>query len=179
MTHRIKKASGAFGALRKELFGAKYASYEAKRKAYTGIVFNVLLFGCESRCLTADLAGTLASWHRDRLREMCRITMHQVWSHRITTDGLNERTGIKSIEYYIRVRALRWVGRLPRRLLAAWVANSRPIGGTEITYGRSLEQWPKRANLPIEFSECSKLAQDRPKLTEQIHVRAKPSRSFY
>ena len=171
VTHRINKASGAFGALRKELFGTKYASYEAKQKAYTGIILNVLLYGCESWCLTADLVGTLASWHHARLREMCRVTMHQVWIHRITTDELYERIGVQSIEYYIRVRTLRWVGhvarmdktRLPRRLLTAWVANSRPIGGTEMTYGRSLERWLKHADLPTDFSEWSKLAQDRPK----------------
>ena len=163
--------AAAFGALRKELFGTKYASYEAKRKAYTGIVLNVLLFGCESWCLTADLVGTLASWHHARLREMCRVTMHQVWIHRITTDELYERIGVKNIECYIRARTLRWVGhvarmdktRLPRRLLTAWVANSRPNGGTEMTYGRSLERWLKHANLPIEFSEWSNLAQDRSK----------------
>ncbi len=69
------------------------------------------------------------------------------------------------------MRTLRWVGhvahmdkpRLPRRLLTAWVANIWPIGGTEMTYGRSLEQWLKHAYLPVEFSEWSKLAQDRPK----------------
>ncbi len=72
VTHRINKASGAFGALRKEFFGTKYASYEAKRKAHTGIVLSVLIFGCESWCFTADLVGTLASWHHARLREMCR-----------------------------------------------------------------------------------------------------------
>ncbi len=78
---------------------------------------------------------------------MCRVTMHQVWIHRITSDELYERIGVKSIECCIRVRMLRWVGheahmnktRLPRRLLTAWVENSRPIGGTEITYGSSLE----------------------------------------
>ena len=97
---------------------------------------------------------------------MCRVTMHQVWIHRITTDELYERIGVKSIEYYIRVRTLRWVGhvarmdkmRLPRRLLTAWVANFRPNGGTEMTYGRSLERWLKHANLPIEFSEWSNLS---------------------
>ena len=69
------------------------------------------------------------------------------------------------------MRTLRWVGhvvrmdksRLPRRLLTAWVANSRPVGDTEMTYGRSLERWQKRADLPIDFSEWSRLAQDRPK----------------
>ena len=53
--------------------------------------------------------------------------------------------------------------RLPRRLLTAWVAKSRPIGGTEMTYGRSQERWLKHATLPIEFSEWSKLARNRPK----------------
>jgi hypothetical protein len=88
-------------------------------------------------------------------------------THRITTDGLYERIIIKSIEYHIRVRALRWVGhvarmdktRLPRRLLTAWVANSRPTGGTEMTYVRSLERLLKHTNLPIEIFEWSKLAQ--------------------
>ncbi len=67
---------------------------------------------------------------------MCRVIMHQVLTHRTTTDELYERIGIKSIEYFIRVRTLRWVGhvarmdktRLPRRLLTAWVANSDPLG---------------------------------------------------
>ena len=76
----------------------------------TGIILSVLLYGCESWCLTADLAGILASWHRARLREMCRVTMHQVWIHRITIEELYERIGVRSIEFYIRVRTLRWVG---------------------------------------------------------------------
>jgi hypothetical protein len=32
-----------------------------------------------------------------------------------------------------------------------------------MTTGRSLEQWLKYASIPIELSEWSKLAQDRPK----------------
>jgi hypothetical protein len=55
--------------------------------------------------------------------------------------------------------------RLPRLLLTAWVANSRPIGDIEMTY---LERWLKHANLPIEFSEWSKLAHDRPKWSALI-----------
>ncbi len=55
---------------------------------------------------------------------MCRVTIRQVWIHRITIEELYERIGVKSIEYYIRVRTLRWVGHvarmdktwLPRRL---------------------------------------------------------------
>ena len=79
--------------------------------------------------------------------------------------------GVNSKLTYIRVRTLRWVGhvarmdktRLPRRVLTAWMANSRPNGGTEMTYGRSLERWLKHTDLPINFSEWSKLAQDQSK----------------
>ncbi len=60
VTHRIIKAPGAIGALRKGLFGTKCACHEAKRKAYTGIL-PCLLFGCESWYLAADLVGTLTS----------------------------------------------------------------------------------------------------------------------
>jgi hypothetical protein len=73
--------------------------------------------------------------------------------------------------YYICVRALRWVGhvarmdktRLLRRLLTAWVDDSWPTGGTEMTYGRSLERWLNRASHLLDFSEWSKLPKDRPK----------------
>ncbi len=45
---------------------------------------------------------------------MCRVTMQQGWTHRVTTDELYERIGNKSIEYYIPVRTLRWVGNVAR-----------------------------------------------------------------
>ena len=107
-------------------------------------------FTCESVYWLpdADLVRTLASWHHARLREMCRVTMHQVWIHRITPNELYERTEVKSTEYCIRVRTRRWVGhvarmdklRRPRRLLTALIASTRPIAGTKMTYGSFLEQ---------------------------------------
>ena len=59
----------------------------------------------------------------------------------------------------IRMRTPRWAGhvarmdktRLPRRLLTAWVANFRPTGGAEMTYGRSLERWLKYANFRSNY----------------------------
>ena len=80
-------------------------------------------------------------------------------SDRITTEELYERIGVRSIEYFTRARTLRSLGHvarmdktlLPRRFLTAWVAKSRPIGGTKMTYGRSLEQWSKRANPLLNF----------------------------
>ena len=65
VTHRINKASGAFGALQKELFGTKYAYYEAKRKAYNSIVLNVFLFGCPCR-YSGQLAPSSTSGNMPR-----------------------------------------------------------------------------------------------------------------
>ncbi len=122
-----------------------------KPKAHTGITLSIPLCGCESRFLAVDLAGALVSWRHARLREMCRVTMHQVWIHRITINRLYERRGVV-IEHYIRVRyridhvARMDKTRVSRRLFMAWVANSRFIGAAYMTYGGSLERWLKHAD---------------------------------
>ncbi len=76
--------------------------------------------------------------------------MHQVWTHRITTDELYERIGTKSTEYYIRMHTLRWVCvKWP-----AWTEHGYPVGsefpthwGTEMINGRSIERWLKHVSL--------------------------------
>ena len=116
--------------------------------------------------------GHHATWHHPKCKLPFQLEHILVrGSDMCRAEYIYERLGVQSIEYYIRVRTLRWVGhearrdksRLPRRLPTAWVANSRPIGGTEMAFGRSLERRLKHADLPIDFSEWSRLAQDRPK----------------
>ena len=43
----IKKASSAFGALKRTVFGTNYVCDVAKGKAYVSIVLPILLFGSE------------------------------------------------------------------------------------------------------------------------------------
>ncbi len=161
--------------MRKGLFGTKYASYEAKRKAYTGIVLNVFLFGCESWCLTADLVGTLASWHHARLREMCRVSMHKAWTHRITPDELYERIGIKSIEYYIRVSTLRWVGHVARMdKHGCRVGSSRHGMGSEFTahWGHRDDHRPfprAMAQVRQHSDRIIRVVETRPRPAEMAH----------
>ena len=51
---RIKKVSKAFGALRDHYFSTRNVSERLKGKIYSGGVLAVLLYGCESWCLTAE-----------------------------------------------------------------------------------------------------------------------------
>ena len=76
---RISKASAAFGALRETTFGTKYAPLQAKAALYSPGVLSVLLYGCGSWCLTQKgMLTPLRNRHNKRIREMYRVTMHQV-----------------------------------------------------------------------------------------------------
>ena len=101
----------------------------------------------------------LRTWCNKRIREMCRVTLHQEDLYGITSVELQKRIGIWDLDYYVGRRTLQWVGhvasiyksRLPRRLLTAWVRESRSEFGQEMSYGRSLERWLKlfRPTTPI------------------------------
>ena len=170
VANRIRKASAAFGALRETIFGTKYVPLQAKAALYSSGVLSVLLYGCESWCLTQKgMLTPLRNWHNKRIREMCRVTMHQVELYGITSVELQKRIGIWDLDYYVGRRTLQWVGhvarmdksRLPRRLLTAWVREPRPEFGQEMSYGRSLERWLKLFGLPLRYTEWATLAQDR------------------
>ena len=172
---RIKKASKAFGALRDRVFSTRDVSERLIGKIYSGGVLAVLLYGCESWCLTAESISRLRNWHNKRIREMCRVTMCQSFVHQISSASLQKRTGVFSIEHYLASRTLLWAGhvarmpksRLPKRLMLSWVHEPRIEGGQEMTYGRSLERHLKYFGLVddggkvISFSEWATLAQDR------------------
>jgi len=169
VANRIKKATAAFGALRKPIFGTKYVPLKIKRQLYVGGVLSVLLFGCESWCVTMEMLTLLRNWHNARICEMCRVTMRHVELHRISSVELQQRIGIWDLDYYLARRTLLWVGhvtrmpksRLPRRLLTAWVGVARPAFGQEMTFGRSLERWLERFDLPLIFTEWAQLAQSK------------------
>ena len=111
----------------------------------------------------------LANWHNKRVREMCRVTMLQTHIYLITSESLQKRTGVFSLEHYLASRTLLWAGhvarmhknRLPKRLMLSWIPEPRVAGGQEMTYGRSLQRHLAHFNLPAAFTEWAPLAQDR------------------
>jgi len=51
--------------------------------------------------------------------------------------------------------------RAPRQLLTGWVANSRPNGCPEMTWGRTSKRALKCEGLPVNFKEWRAIAEDR------------------
>ena len=79
---------------------------------------------------------------------MCRITISHTIRHHISSESLLKRLHIEPLDTYYHRRILRWAGhvsrmpmsRAPRKLLTSWVANSRPIGCPQMTWGRTLKR---------------------------------------
>ena len=164
---RIKAAGSSFGALKSCLFSKTEVSKEAKRSIYMGLVLSILLYGSETWCLTEKLLNRLRTFHARCLRSMCRINRFHVWKLRISTDHLQKKLNIPSMDSIILQRQLRWAGhvarmefeRLPRKMLSCWVKNKRPRGAPQLTYGRRIKKCLKKAD--IDFVKWPTLAQDR------------------
>ncbi len=54
--------------------------------------------------------------------------------------------------------------RLPRMLLTEWVANPRPLGCAQVTWGRTLKKALRGKDLPTELAEWCRCAADRDRL---------------
>ena len=52
----------------------------------------------------------LRNWHNKRIREIFRVTIHQVELYGITSVELQKRIGIWDLDYYVGRRTLQWVG---------------------------------------------------------------------
>ena len=126
---RLKKAPQAFGALRSKIFSSLNIPARLKGKVYAGGVLAVSLYGCKSWCLTAESVRWLANWHNKRVREMCRVTMLQTHVYRITSESLQKRTGVFSLEHHLASCTLLWAGHmarmqkicLPKHLMLSWI----------------------------------------------------------
>ena len=91
------------------------------------------------------LAGAAAAAAARVLHARClRASVVSRVSTRGTTTAA--RTGLDAADFYVAQRQLRWLGhvsrmdfgRLPRRMLSAWVPHQRPVGATRLTYGRAM-----------------------------------------
>ena len=142
---RIKSATAAFGAL-KNVFTNKHLDLKLKGRIYVALCLSILLYGSEVWCLKENLLHRLRSFHHRCVRNMCRINIAHTIRHHISSSSFFARLGVEALDsYYQRRLLLRWAGhvsrmpidRLPRMLLTGWVANPRPIGCPQMTWGRT------------------------------------------
>jgi hypothetical protein len=76
VAHRLRSAAAAFSCLRKWVFGQNFGSRSlplaSKRKLYSTLVLNLLLYGCENWVLTAPLRQRLNTFHNRRTAACAR-----------------------------------------------------------------------------------------------------------
>jgi hypothetical protein len=182
VTARVAGAGAAFGALSRDVFGSTSVTLGTKRWLYCCFVLAVLLYGCESWCLTEVLMRKLRSFHGQCARRMCGVSPWIMWRQRLSFGKLLKRADLPPIEVYLYRRQLQYAGevarmppeRLPRKCMSSWVwagkppkgktraeagLHGRPVGGTEFTWGRGLNK--ALTYVGIDKASWYQLAQDK------------------
>ena len=117
------------------------------------------------------LRGQNVKFHNRCVRNLAKVSKHQQWKQHVKGEDLERRCGVQSGEYYLRARALRWVGhvvrmgneRLPRKLLFGWVANPRKTGRPSLTYGGRIERLVRKATVLLVDPNTRRLLTGRGK----------------
>ncbi len=100
---------------------------------------------------------------------MCRVTLRMSYKNRISTKDLLQRLNLKSMNFYINNRCLRWVGqllrmgkhRLSHQMFFAKLPNKRKRGGQQLSYARRVRQEIKLSydastpELQDKFGDCN------------------------
>ena len=110
----IKKASNAFGALRKCLFSNPNISVDAKRAVYEELILSILLYGPEFWCLIEKLFSMLRIFLNRCVRSMCRVTVTECYNFRVSNEELLRRLNLRKINDSITKRQLHWAGHVAR-----------------------------------------------------------------
>ena len=99
---------------------------------------------------------------------MCRVTLRMSYKNRISTKDLLQRLNLKSMNFYINKRCLRWIEhllrmdkhRLPLQMFFAKLPNKRKRSGQQLSYARRVRQEIKLAyhastpDIQDEIGDC-------------------------
>lgn len=107
---RIRKALGAYITLNKVWKNSVY-SLTTKIKIFKSCVLSVLLYGCETWCVTTEIKDGLRVFVNRCLRRILGIW----WPNIISNELLWMRTDMKDVNYEIRKRKFGWIGHTLRK----------------------------------------------------------------
>jgi hypothetical protein len=166
---RIAAASKMFGFLRKCIFDRVQVSYAAKRAAFVAVILPTLLYGCETWAISAAALGKLRVFFNQCVRGMCHVNMWKTREFHIKTVTLLRRLRLRSLDFYIHRRVIKWLGhvarmpfgRLPRKFLTGWVRAPRGRGAGRLHYGTHAQSCLRRCLAPEDFAHWYEIAQDR------------------
>ena len=79
--------------------------FPSKKVVCGGQILRILMYECESWCLTEKLLNMLRSFYSS-VWAMRRVNRFHVRTHRITTEELLDRLGLKQLDVYVHRRQL-------------------------------------------------------------------------
>ena len=172
ITHRLKRASVAFGSLEHRLWAQRGITMETKLKVYNACVLTALLYGCETWVVYRPHLRQLERFQQQCLRRI--IGVH--WEMRISDVEVLEKCHCESIEATILKHRLRWAGhvvrmgeeRIPKQLLYGELAEGkRPPHKPKMRYRDCLKSSLKAAHISVDNWEAQ--AMERNSWRNTIH----------
>ena len=181
LTSRLAKASRAFGALQKPIFGCSGLSIKSKRLVYKAIVLPTLFYGAETWPKKARQMNRLNLFHRSCVRSILGVSRSDQHSRHLNTADLAQRARLpEDIGALLREYRLRWLGhvarmdaaRIPQQVLFGELEATRPRHGPKKRWRDTIVD--DLRSLDIPESEWYRLAQDRPEWRRRVHQHRLP-----
>lgn len=157
--HRINKARGAFSSMNK-IWRAKNIKINTKLKVYNTTVKPVLMYGCESWCVTNEIRRKLQTFVNRCLRYILKIW----WPETITNEELKIKTRQQDINIQIKKRKYGWIGHALRKDISEptrAVLNWNPQGKRR--QGRPRKTWRRTVEEETQhtIAELKRIAENR------------------
>lgn len=161
---RIRKAQGAFAQLR-PIWRSNQLSLKTKIRIFNSNVKSVLLYGCETWLVAADVTSKLQVFVNRCLRRILKI----YWPNIIPNRELHDRCNQDLIENEIKRRKWSWVGHalrrdadnISRKALDWNPQGSRRRGAPRKTWRRSLETEIKTIDRNYTWRSLKPMAENR------------------
>ena len=153
LNFRLKKATCAYGRLRKKVFENNNLALHTKVSVYNAIVLSSLLYSCETWTLYRHQLRKLENFHMQSLRRIIGVS----WKDKVPNTEVLRRSKSVTLENHIHRSLLRWVGhvirmddtRLPKQLLYGELAHGkRSVGRPKMRYKDNILKTLKACNIP-------------------------------
>ena len=130
----IQQASKAFGSLRAGVFcNRKHLNPNIRRRLFSAILINLLLWGCETLALTKQHQTRLKSCYNKWIRAMTGKKWKEVREHRFINKSLREKLdNIDSFDEIYASRCFNWLEKLAD--MSATISNHRLPRKPQVTW---------------------------------------------
>jgi hypothetical protein len=177
---RCGKATAAYAALSHAVFEDKALTLKTRIMVYKAAVWGTLLYGAEAWAIKKSDVRKMEVVHNRCIRKLLGVSNLKQKEERLSSDHLNGRAEITTVEEELVKRRLRWLGhvarmeddRIPKAMLFSQFEEKRWVGGVRKRWKDVLKaDATERTNLETE--KWYNTAKDRELWSEDTSLLAK------